>query len=169
MGPASNSLGLPRYSTQIPPLEFQFQSELHHARVIDRGVNNAETGGRGDVLHLTEPAVSIQVKLRVVEQIEELSPELQSHSFPKRENEVLHGGEIGIHKPRPIQRSARRCAEFSRIRTLKCTGVEPRCKSMNSTGCCAAWISRNRSRLIGVTHFVGAIETGRAVPDEGNT
>jgi hypothetical protein len=47
------------------------------ARVIHRVIDHAEAGGRVDVL-LSAVAQSIPAKLRVIEQVEELSAELQA-------------------------------------------------------------------------------------------
>ena len=39
-----------------------------------------------------------QVVLRVIEEVEELSPELQAHPFSPGQGEVLDGRKISVHK-----------------------------------------------------------------------
>ena len=63
----------------LAALEIQLEGELNHARVVYRPVHHAETSGCIDVLHAAAPAA--QEELGMVEDVEELGPELHHHSF----------------------------------------------------------------------------------------
>ncbi len=49
----------------------------------------------------------------MVEQVEELSPELQVHAFAEGEREVLDKGKIRVHETGPVDWSTGRSAEFT--------------------------------------------------------
>src|SRR5882762_7603888 len=80
------SLALPKVGTaqSRKPLELQLERELHYARLCGaphRSVDDSKSGGRGNVLLEAEAPVPAQIEVRMVEQVEELSPELQAHAF----------------------------------------------------------------------------------------
>ena len=70
----------------------------------------------------------------MVEQVEELSPELQVHAFAEGEREVLDKGKIGVHETGPIDWGASRGAEFTERSFDKRTGVEPVLNGMDLSG-----------------------------------
>src|ERR1700731_1625352 len=103
----------------------------------------------------------------MIEEVEELSPELQVHAFVKRK--VLDGGKIRVHKARSGDRRARTGSELSRRCAFKCTGIEPGCQSVNPSRCDAGGIRSHRARLIRVAHLVGAVSESATVPKETHT
>ena len=70
------------------PLELELEGELHQARVIHGVVDHPESRGRIYVL-LSSVADAGHEILRVIEEIEELGPELQSHSLAEGQWQVL--------------------------------------------------------------------------------
>ncbi len=60
-------------------LELQLESKLNDAWIVNRLSDYAETRGGIDVLH--SAAATGQEELRVVEQVEKLSAELQAHTL----------------------------------------------------------------------------------------
>ena len=98
-------------------LESELQPELNEARVVHR------------VVYLTKSRcpdiVDRQAELRVVEQVEELRPEVQAHILP-RQRELLDDGEIRVHEvwtvdghARSIPEVADRTDEASRVNVLE--------------------------------------------------
>src|SRR5215472_4777175 len=85
-----------RHYASVRASESQFQPELHQARIVHRVIDHGE--GRGVEVRAGAVAAG-RAELRVVEQIEELSPEIQSHPFADRE--VLHQREIRVDEIRP--------------------------------------------------------------------
>ena len=72
----------------IPSSEHKFQGELNQPRVVDRTIH------RSKACRLKEGLW--RAKLRMVEEVEELSAELQAHSFGRAEGRSLEYGEIEI-------------------------------------------------------------------------
>jgi hypothetical protein len=64
---------------------------LHEARVVDRGIDRAETS--------LVDVVDGHAVLRVVEEIEELSAEVQTHVL-SRKSELLDQREVGVEEVR---------------------------------------------------------------------
>src|SRR6266567_7269531 len=119
------SADLPESPTSVRIcLESQLQSELDQSRVIDCVVDDSESTRSIDVLLATAPR-SAHIELRVIEQVEELRPELQSHPFPERQREVLDDREIRVYETRSINRGPGSRAEFSGGRLRERTGIEP--------------------------------------------
>ena len=83
-----------------PGLELQLQSELHHARIVDGAVHQSKAALCVDVLHAAIRTIPRQPELGVIEQVEELGAELQTHALPEGKHEVLDGREICVHKTR---------------------------------------------------------------------
>src|SRR6266404_7448581 len=83
-------------------LESELQPELNEARVVHR------------VVYLTKAkcpdVVDRQAELRVVEQVEELRPEVQVHILP-RQRELLDDGEVRVHEVWTVDGHARSIPE----------------------------------------------------------
>jgi hypothetical protein len=69
--------------------EHNFHSELNQPRVVDRIIHDSKACGLKEGLR--------RGKLRMVEEVEELSPELEAHPFGRTEGRSLEYGEIEIH------------------------------------------------------------------------
>src|SRR5580698_1897119 len=90
--PAHQNCGGPVESKYRAPsarrgLKRQLQAELHEPGVVDCGVDRTKTASIDVVERLTE--------LRVVEEVEEFRPEIQTHIFPGQ-FELFDYGEIGV-------------------------------------------------------------------------
>src|SRR5580704_480316 len=158
----------PRYfHRNLFALEFKLQGELHYAGLCGTphgGVDVPEGSGRGNVLHETEVPVPTQIEVRMIEQVEELSPELQAHAFAERQNEVLDEREIGVQEVWTVGWGSRRCPELSRWSGLEGAGIEPMLQSVNF--CRATRLSPHISALVRVPDQVGALEGVAAVPNK---
>src|SRR5271154_6634297 len=85
-------------------LERQLQSELDEARGVYGGVDRPKTASVDVAEWLTE--------LRMVEEVEEFRPEIQTHIFP-RQLELFDHGEVGIDEIRTVDGNAAGVAEFT--------------------------------------------------------
>src|ERR1035438_8402321 len=83
----------------ILALKRQFESELNHPRIVHRVINH---GKRGRIEVRTGPDTAGRTELRMVEQVEELRPKIQPHSFPR--NKVLNDREVRVHETRTRKR-----------------------------------------------------------------
>src|SRR5580700_8053447 len=119
----------------------------------------------------------------MVEQIEELCPELQTHALVERQREVLDHREVCVHKTRAINRcagcgaeladrkllrgtSASRCGgESDRRRLRKSAGIEPVLFGVNLGWGGAARIGSDGAGLVRITHLIRSLE-GVAVVGE---
>ena len=113
-----------------PALKIKPQSKLNQARVIDRVIDYPETGGSIDVLLSLSATKTVQVELRMVEELKELSPELQIHRLSQRK--VFDYRKISVDKTRAINRSAGGGAEFAGRGLHEGAGVEPVLQRMYS-------------------------------------
>src|SRR5579864_1510039 len=89
----------------------------------------------------------------MVEQIEELSPELQIHALAERQRKILDDRKIGVHKSRTVERRARGSAKFSGWRRRKSAGIKPILEGVNLAR--AVCLAPFRSWLVGITDLVG--------------
>ena len=105
-------------------LEIQPESKLNQARIIYRVIDHSETGGSVYVLlpRIRDP---IQEELGMVEEVKELSSELQIHRLAEGQREILDYREIRIHKTRGVDGGARRCSKFASRGFLESTRVKP--------------------------------------------
>ena len=85
-------------------LEPELQGKLNQPGIVDRLRDNAEVR-RVDILPRRE-------ELGMVEEVEELGPELQFRTFA-RKLEVLDCGEVCVHEARSIEGCSARVPEFS--------------------------------------------------------
>src|SRR6516162_6971168 len=87
-----------RVSSQFP-LENQLESELNHAGVPGQlvhrviGDSKRQGGKRRRVLHVADPGASGDKQMRVIPEVEELSPEIEPYSL--RNCDVLDEREVG--------------------------------------------------------------------------
>src|ERR1022692_836350 len=136
------------------PLERELEGELHQARVVQGRVHRAKSGG--------VDIANRQSEMRVVEEVEELCPEIQAHAFPGQ-RESLDDGEVGVNEIRTHDRDTVRIPQLS--------------------GCCrleAGWVNvlqfrlfpihiapSNLIRTVEVVSIAAAIEAGPKVADPG--
>ena len=146
-------------------LKHQFERELNDPRIVDRAVDHAETCRRLDVLHLAGSA--LQVKLRVVPNVEELSAEIEPHALV-RQREMLDEGEIGVYKTRPGQRSSLGISKFASGGRSKGALIEPVLERVHLGRGGATWIRSNRSGFVGIANLVGTVQIV-SVPGERHT
>ena len=66
-----------------------------------------------------------QPELRMVEDIEELCPEIYRHTFTEGQGDMLDEREIRVHEIRSVERSSGSISEFPGLRVDKALGVEP--------------------------------------------
>src|SRR5580704_18198998 len=99
----------------------------------------------------------------MVEEVKELSPELQIHGLAEGQREVLEDREIRVDKIRPINRRAGSCSEFSQRGLRKSAGVEPILVSVDLGR--AVRIATFRPCLVRIAHFVRTLQ-GEAVIGE---
>src|ERR1700728_13743 len=153
---------------KFPPvlglLEDKPEGKLNQPRVIDGVIDDPKARWRVYVL-LSTIAQAPHKKLRMVEQIEELSAELHTHSFAEREGKVLDDGEIGIHKSRTIDGRARSGAELACRRLLKSTRIKPILQGVNGGRSATGRIGCNRTWLVGIAHLVRTLQ-GKSVVGE---
>src|SRR6266852_7529430 len=90
-------------------LESKLEPKLHDARIVHRRVHRAKPKGSNIVNRRTE--------LGVVEEIEELRPEIQAHAFP-RQRELFDHGEVGVDETRTRDRDAIRVPQFPEEHTV---------------------------------------------------
>jgi hypothetical protein len=71
--------------------EHKFHSELDKPGNVDRIIHDSKASRLKEGLWRT--------KLRMVEEVEELSPELEAHSFGRAEGRSLEYGKIEVSRP----------------------------------------------------------------------
>src|SRR5947209_4260621 len=147
--------------TSSPALEHQLDGELNHARVVDGTIHYSESVASADVLHAAYAAATGQVKLRVIEQVEELSAEVQPQALAN--GEMLDQRNVAVHEPRPGDRSARRVAQFPVWRLRKRALIKPAGQCMYLRGRGTSRVCRNRSRLVRISDQLRPIQS-TAVP-----
>src|SRR5258706_14366751 len=103
-------------------LEVKLQSELNHPRIVHSVTHHGETAGGVYILH--SATATRQVELSMVKEVEELSPEVKSHSLVGQW-EMFDYREIRVHKPWSIQRRAVRVSKLAGGRVGVCARVEP--------------------------------------------
>ena len=101
-------------------LRTQIHSELDQPRVVDRIIHDSKASRLKEGLWRT--------KLRMVEEVEELSPELEAYPFARAEGRSLEDGEIKIDNTLLAKAGihARLVSEGKGIRLRETGGVEPR-------------------------------------------
>jgi len=122
---ASHSIGeltrsKPVYPSKLDlPSKFKFHCKLDKPRIVDRTVHNSK--GR----RLKE--IVWRAKLRMVEEVEELSPELEAHPLTPTEGRSLEYGEIKIDDTLLAKAGihARLVSEPKGIRLRETGSVEP--------------------------------------------
>ena len=157
-GLAPVCLGLPEVETadsQVP-LKIELEGKLNDARVIHRSIHYPEASSGVDVLH--PAAAATHEELGMVEDIEELSPELHHHAFAERQGKVLDGGEIRVHKSRSVNGSAWSIAKLSRGCFFKCARVKPVCQGVNLIRRRTRGVGGHRPRLVWISHLVGPVQ-----------
>src|SRR5579884_39109 len=120
--------------------EGQLQGKLHESGIVHSLVDHPE-GRWGVYVLLARSGNSRHEELRVIEEVEEFSAELEVGSLTEAEREFFDQREIGVHEARPVHGSTRGDAEFSRGCFRKGAGVEPILKSVDLGGSGAARIS----------------------------
>src|SRR5262249_41467365 len=128
-------------------------------------VNHAKTGLSGEVLHVTYAGVSRQIKLRMIEQVEELSSKIDPHILI-RQQEMFDQRKICIHETRPVQRRSVRSPKLPSGCPYKGTRIKPVLDCVHLGWCRASRVRRHRSRLVGVTNLVRAV-VAKAIPLKG--
>ena len=78
-------------TANVHELEREFESKLHHARIVHRRVHRAKPRSTN--------IGNRHAELRVIEQVEELCPEIQAHAFP-RKRKLFDNGEVGVDETR---------------------------------------------------------------------
>src|SRR5581483_9777990 len=106
------------------------------------------------------------IELGMVEQIEELGLELETHAFAERERKVFDHGEIRVHEPWTIDRSTGCDTEFPSGRLHKRTRVKPVLNCVDLTGRGATGIACDRPRLIWITDLIGTLVRASVVGEE---
>src|SRR6516164_6956334 len=86
-------------------LERELQRKLDQTRVVHGGVNCSEA--------CRVYVYNGNIKLWMIPQIEEFSPELQEHTLAEGKSKVLDGREIRVHEPRSGHRGTRGEAELA--------------------------------------------------------
>src|ERR1022692_4767498 len=82
-------------SASMTLLEQKLKRKLNQARVIHRRVNRAETR-RIELRAGGADAAARRTELRMIEQIEDLGPEIEPHPLAPGQNEVLDSREVRI-------------------------------------------------------------------------
>src|SRR5208337_1997167 len=102
--------------------------------------------------------------MRVIEEVEELSSELQAHTLPELQRNVLDGGKVDVDVTWAVNGRARSGPELSCGSVGKGTRVEPAldCVYLGRAVGSAAF----RPAPVWVTHFVGAVHTQEVVIHE---
>ena len=73
---------------KLQPSEHKSHSELDKPRTVDRVIDDSKASRLKEGLW--------RAKLRMVEEVEELSPELEAHSFGRAEGRTLEYGKIEV-------------------------------------------------------------------------
>ena len=95
----------PRPHDSVSASPHELRTELPDARIT----------GVGDVSEASAADIPARIrKLRVVENIEELTADLERHGFP--DGNDLGDSQIGVVEARAMEESAVRCSETSAIR-----------------------------------------------------
>src|SRR5579862_8542957 len=148
-----------------PTLEFEFQGELNHSRVVHRAIDQPKRRGRIDVLHSAR--TSRQEELSMVEQVEELGTELQARAFA-RQHEILDDRKIRVHKPRSGNRCTSSIPKFAWLCLHKGARIEPVLYGMDLRRRSATRVPRDRPALVRIPHLIRTIQD-IAVPHEVDT
>src|SRR5579872_826230 len=101
--------------------ERQFESKLHQPRIVHGVVHHRKCARRSEVR--TVPITTRSAELRMIEQVEELSPEIYTNPFVRFE--VLDDRKVSVDEIRTRQRRPIRISEFPRRRLRKTSRVEP--------------------------------------------
>src|SRR6185437_9901802 len=140
-------------------LELQLQGKLNHPRIVHRLIDHAKGGRLSYVLHAAGAGPAAQEELRVIEQVEELCPEVQPHLLAQEE--MLDNGQVSIHKTRAGDRRAGSAPQFTDWSRRKSTGVKPGCNGMY-----LGRAIRATTRPIRIAHHVRAVTKSTCVPLE---
>src|ERR1700685_2563397 len=151
-----------------PTLEPQLKRKLDRTgiiyRLINRLTDHPETAGRIDVL-LSSTGDARQEEMRVVEEIEELRSEIQSHALPGQ-REMFNQRKISVHKPRSVDGGAGSIPKFASGCFFECTRIKPIGKRVNLSWRSASRVGCNWPRLVGITDFVRALQNYPVVEEE---
>src|SRR5580704_423723 len=152
-----------------PTLKRQLERKLDGARIIhglvDRLADHPKTAGRTNVL-FSSARDARQEEMRVVKEIEELSPELQIHSLANRQGKVLDYRKIRVYITRTVGGCAVGVSQFSGGRFLESAGIKPIGKRVNLSGRDATRIGCDLPRLVGIANFVRALQNQPVVEKE---
>ena len=146
-------------------LEPQFQGELNQARIVHGIVDDPECARSIDVL-LAAASGATHVELRMVEQVEELGPELQVHAFVEGQREVLNDREIRVDEARTVHWGSSSRAKFSKRSLGKSARVEPVLNRVDSRGRHATGIARHRTWFRGIAHLVWTLVSAAVIGEE---
>ena len=112
-------LGLPEVdSSNQLALKTQLKGKLNQTRIVYRGCDYPEISGRVSII----PG---QSKLRMIEQIEELSPEIQIRTLTKGQRYAFDDREIRIDKVGSVDGCARSTPKFARSGVGEALRVKP--------------------------------------------
>src|SRR5436305_5539024 len=129
-------------------LERQFQAELYEPWVVHRGANRAEAGAAREIGGLQAGRAIWRRELRMIEQVENLCPEIQTHSLTWQ-GELFDDGKVGIDEIRSGQRGARCVAQFPWRRLRKRARIEPvgDCMHLRGAACAASGFIRIANQI----------------------
>src|SRR5580704_15410850 len=104
--------------------------------------------------------------MRVVEQVEELGPELQAGALTEVEGDVFDGREIYVDVTRAVKRGAGGGAEFPGGSVHEGARIEPTLNCMYGVGGGAGWVGGYRAGFIRIADFVGTVHAQEVVVKE---
>ena len=119
-GPVGSKRKVPRNGHG---LESKLETKLHEARIVDGGGDGAEARG-GEIRDAEATGAVWRSELRMVEEVEELGTEVQTHVLPW-ELELLDDGEVCVYKIRSCDWCARGITKLAVRRLSKAGGIKP--------------------------------------------
>src|SRR6266849_5859362 len=139
-------------------LEGQLQPELDDARIVDDEGFRTKPATRSDV-GIASASINGQTELRVVEEVKELRPEIETHVFPGQ-LELLDDGEVGVDEVRPVDWGAVGVSKLAIGREGKRARVKPVLDGVNPCWRHATGISGDRSSFVGIANDIGPNQAG---------